>query len=253
MLIAKRAYYNMNHFENFQIKCNSVQVRTSQEKFSLFKSHIFFEEHYSIMRKLLRAQNMASFRYSMFIVLCISIESIDCTLYSNWQNLINASIVLKENFNNLYFKRIYESANISQECVTSISDTFKSLNNFEDWSYQMYNSWGSFPPKGILEGTVTDFGDYDQCLSITSNEVIGESQYCLIDISLPVPKPMPKHQNLYHKVDVLPAFVNKNGSNVFVKFSEDASYFYWYYLRLGICTPKKCTENDVIILARKSK
>jgi hypothetical protein len=46
----------------------------------------------------------------------------------------------------------------------------------------LFDTWGKFPPKGILEGTVTDFGDYDQCLAIEPNEVIRESQYCLIDI-----------------------------------------------------------------------
>jgi hypothetical protein len=41
----------------------------------------------------------------------------------------------------------------------------------------MYNSWGKFPPSGIIEGTVTNFGDYNQCLAIKPNEMIGESQY----------------------------------------------------------------------------
>jgi hypothetical protein len=117
----------------------------------------------------------------------------------------------------------------------------------------MYNSWGKFPPSGIIDGTVTDFGDYEQCLDIKPNEVIGESQYCLIDISLPLPKPMPIHQNFYHKVNVLPEFVNKSSNNVLVKLSEDASYFYWFYIRLGICTPNKCNQNDVKAMAKKSE
>ena len=88
----------------------------------------------------------------------------------------------------------------------------------------MYSSWGKLPPSGILKGTVADFGHYDQCLAIQPNEVIKESQYCLIDISLPLPKPMPIHQNIFHRVDVLPQFVNKSGNNVFVKLSKDASF-----------------------------
>jgi hypothetical protein len=89
-------------------------------------------------------------------------------------------------------------------------------------------------------------------LAIKPNEVIGESQYCLIDISLPLPKPMPIHQNFFHKVNVLPHFVNKSENNVFVEFSEDASYFYWISLKLGICAPNKCSQNDIHILAEKS-
>jgi hypothetical protein len=132
-------------------------------------------------------------------------------------------------------------------------NVMNAFTNLEDWSYQMYNSWGKFPPSGIIEGTVTDFGDYDQCLAIQPNQVIAKSQYCLIDISLPLPKPMPIHQNFYHKVNVLPEFVNKSKNNVLVKLSEDASYFYWVFIRLGICTPKKCSESDIRFLAEKSE
>jgi hypothetical protein len=128
----------------------------------------------------------------------------------------------------------------------------KALKLLEDWAFQMSNSWGKFPPTGILEGTVADFGDYDQCLAIEPNEVIAKSQYCLIDISLPLPKPMPIHQNFFHKVNVLPQFVNKSGNNVFIKLSKDASYFYWFYLRLGICTPNKCTKSDLEVMTEKS-
>jgi hypothetical protein len=116
----------------------------------------------------------------------------------------------------------------------------------------MYNSWGRFPPSGVFEGTVTDFGDYDQCINIQPNQVIGESQYCLIDTSFPLPK-MDFHQNFFHKVNVLPEFINKSSNNAFVKFSEDASFFYWFHIRLGICTPNKCTQNEVQAMARNSK
>jgi hypothetical protein len=47
-------------------------------------------------------------------------------------------------------------------------------------------------------------------LDIEPNELIGELQYCLIDISLPLPKPMPIQQNFFHKINVLPQFVNKS-------------------------------------------
>ena len=90
-------------------------------------------------------------------------------------------------------------------------------------------------------------------MAIEPNEVIGESQYCLIDISLPLPKPMPIHQNFFLKVNVFPEFINKSENNALVKLSEDASFFYWVFIRLGICTPKKCSESDIRFLAEKSE
>jgi hypothetical protein len=56
---------------------------------------------------------------------------------------------------------------------------------------------------------------------------------------------MPIHQNFFLKVNVFPEFVNKSENNALVKLSEDASFFYWVFIRLGICTPKKCSENDI--------
>jgi hypothetical protein len=60
-----------------------------------------------------------------------------------------------------YLKILIKSTNVSQRCQKSISNILIAFKNIEDWSYQMYNSWAKFAPSGILEGTVTDFGDYD--------------------------------------------------------------------------------------------
>jgi hypothetical protein len=198
---------------------------------------------------------MNSIVYLILNFFYFSIQLINCDLNNNWENFINASIAYREtNFFNdqKFFQTFYQKVNVSHQCEQSIFNTLKALKNLEDWSHQMYNSWGRFPPSGIFEGTVTDFGDYDQCLAIKPNEVIGESQYCLIDTSFPLPK-MNFHQNFFHKVNVLPQFINKSSNNVFVKFSEDASFFYWFHIRLGICTPTKCTQNEVQAMARNSK
>jgi hypothetical protein len=143
-----------------------------------------------------------------------------CVKYTNWQNLIKSSVFLSKDVNEIYVKAIVDSSNISKECknsiLISILDTLKALKTSEDWAFQMY--WGRFPPNRILEGTVTDFGDYDQCLAIQPNEVIAKSQYCLIDISFPLPKPMPIHHNIFHEMNVLPKLMNKIENNVFVMY-----------------------------------
>jgi hypothetical protein len=190
------------------------------------------------------------------ILLIIQINSLNAFSIPFWENLINSTLEFQnQNYGiqKSYFESIYNSANISTECKSSILEALKALKNLDDWSYQMYNSWGKFPPSGVIEGTVTDFGDYDQCLAIEPNEAIGKSQYCLVDISIPLPKPVNNHHNFFHRVDVLPHFVNKSGKNVFVKLSKDASFFYWFYLRQGICTPNKCSKSDITLLAKTSK
>jgi len=199
---------------------------------------------------------MYLFKYLFILVLCAKLNNVLCASNSIWDKMISAFPVFKHKSllaDKEYIEPIYKSSNITEECAKSISDIIDALNNFEDWSYQMYDSWAQFPPKGILEGSVIDFGDYDQCLSIKPNQVIGESQYCLIDIKIPLPEPPPLHINLNHKVDVLPKFFNKSGNNFFIKLSENAIYFYLYTMKIGICTPKKCNSNDILVLSKKSK
>ena len=127
-------------------------------------------------------------------------------------------------------------------------------NNF----YLVYNSWAKFPPSGLLEGTSSDFGAYDQCLSIEPNEVMGRAQYCMIDLSLPLPQPQPMHHNLHHKVTVIPKDIESNSSvlsadNLFTSLSAEASFFYWVSIRTAICVPNKCSQNDINSLINQCK
>ncbi|CAG2103571.1 unnamed protein product, partial [Medioppia subpectinata] len=142
--------------------------------------------------------------------------------------------------------------NISNACNDSIWQTFNSVKNLDVWAVQMMNSWGTFPPRGALLGTNTDFGSYDQCLAIEPNTVINEPQYCLIDISPPIPKSMPIHHNLYHQINIhmnISQKYDNHNENVFKSYSEFASFHYWISFRTAICTPSKCTPNDVSLLA----
>lgn len=109
---------------------------------------------------------MTLFQILVIIALCMKFDCVFCVKYTNWQNLIKSSVFLSKDVNEVYVKAIVDSSNISKECKNSILDTLKALKISEDWAFQMYDSWGKFPPNGILEGTVTDFGGYDQCLAI---------------------------------------------------------------------------------------
>lgn len=58
---------------------------------------------------------------------------------------------------------------------------------------------------GVLHGTITDLGDYDQCLDINVNdeerdEPMFVGQYCLAKFSVPVPRPKPDGLTLQSKI-----------------------------------------------------
>lgn len=55
---------------------------------------------------------------------------------------------------------------INESCPLGLFSAIDALEQLQPWAVQMVDSWGRFPPSGILSGTTTDLGDYDQCMSI---------------------------------------------------------------------------------------
>ena len=113
----------------------------------------------------------------------------------------------------------------------------------------MWDSNGHFP-SGFLSGTVSNFGDYDQCIetvgSVSNTTISGK--YCLMTIRPPRPP-----NNLDYQVIIANTSKYKN---------------YWYekeihdWLQLdnvvtpfanGICFPSVCDRHQIRELLIKSK
>src|SRR5437763_1353855 len=112
------------------------------------------------------------------------------------------------------------------------------------------DSSGKFPPSGVMEGTLTDLGRFDECLSI--NEVLEgddelvvtrmKGQYCSINIRPPLP-PRPRFHTLCNQI---PSLVNfSSDSSAFRWLGKNAQYFYYTPIRIGICLPSQCSPHDV--------
>ena len=73
----------------------------------------------------------------------------------------------------------------------------------------MIDSWGRFPTNGLLEGTWSDFGSYDECLETdipiekpstsNTNQRIIYGQYCTVQFR-PLMPPRDKYQNILHTI-----------------------------------------------------
>ncbi|XP_054152595.1 nose resistant to fluoxetine protein 6-like [Oppia nitens] len=70
-------------------------------------------------------------------------------------------------------------ANISTECMTGLAKSYSAFINNEKWIFQMIDSNGHLP-SGLMSGTLTALGDYDQCLAVQSGhqsadaEIVGQ-------------------------------------------------------------------------------
>ena len=97
----------------------------------------------------------------------------------------------------------------------------------------MIDSWGRFP-SGVISGTVSAFGDYDQCVDIYES-VDGESivgKYCLLNIYIPMPIPM----------DI--AFNDTIYANSWLKYFGRNSPNHGLITN-GVCLPSECEKSEI--------
>lgn len=98
---------------------------------------------------------------------------------------------------------------------------------------------------GFLSGTITDFGDYDQCLDIdysdlkSNNRIYGK--YCLLTIRPPIP---PANKQLNYTETL---YQNHWPS----KWFGDPRYRFYYRITNAICFPSQCHQREIETIAKK--
>nr|XP_027205919.1 nose resistant to fluoxetine protein 6-like isoform X1 [Dermatophagoides pteronyssinus] len=170
-----------------------------------------------------------------------------------WQPLLNIS---DDTIRQLFMPRLLnlteianEWMNVSKNCRhdirESLAEMFEPSRNRQTWAFKMFDSWSKVPSSGMFRGTITDYGDYDQCLSIDKSTI--PTQYCLVDFAMPMPKPQPKHHNFFHKtIGLLPEnFQHHNGSTIYEHLEKYSSIFYYTNIEMAICMPNTCNQNDL--------
>ena len=93
-------------------------------------------------------------------------------------------------------------------------------------------------PAGILSGTTTELGDFDQCLSVDGSfkEEKFVGKYCLATVNLPRP-------HLYEPIEVNSTLLKLDWTSKYIE--------QWYHLdnkypmATGICFPSICKPNEI--------
>ncbi|GFY69559.1 NRF domain-containing protein [Trichonephila inaurata madagascariensis] len=100
---------------------------------------------------------------------------------------------------------------------------------------------------GILSGSMTFLGIYDQCLNTTvphpkmKEKALFRGQYCLTEIRSPLP-PKTRRYKLYDEVEELRNF---SGTEVVKFLSTKAHFHYIIPFRAGLCVPSGCSKDDL--------
>ncbi|GFR23257.1 NRF domain-containing protein [Trichonephila clavata] len=112
----------------------------------------------------------------------------------------------------------------------------------------------------MLQGTVTSFGAYDECVNILAMsdakkkipaQQYFRGKYCTVEIKPPLP-PKPQYYTMYQPVSILANFSNGD-DNVIRQAARQAHAFYFLTYRMDICVPSTCTQDDVNSMAQFGK
>ncbi|GIX87793.1 nose resistant to fluoxetine protein 6 [Caerostris darwini] len=136
--------------------------------------------------------------------------------------------------------RIGLKSKASITCLVDLSNIVTNVKKLNAWAIRMMDAIGK-PSGGILEGTSTALGDYDECLDIKYDRITGE--YCLLEIKPPgtVVEAMKDYQvnkgRTNHSMATTKSFL---GFLQKVRTNPDHVIF-----RLGICVPSSCTKEGI--------
>ncbi|XP_015917242.1 nose resistant to fluoxetine protein 6 isoform X2 [Parasteatoda tepidariorum] len=142
---------------------------------------------------------------------------------------------------------------LSGPCMSALFKLIQAIRKQAIWAYKLVDAWGK-PGAGMFEGNLGHIGDYDECINLEMPDMKdpdGNEQrgmYCLSTFVPLLPK-KPQLYTLFHKIHELEPIVRKNTS--FGYNAQNAHWFYFLELRMGLCMPSACTKDDVLSIAEQ--
>ncbi|PSN54851.1 hypothetical protein C0J52_12407 [Blattella germanica] len=135
------------------------------------------------------------------------------------------------------------SSRITNEICRKHSRIFvHQLKRYKLWALQMYDSSAKLP-SGILKGNVNQFGDFDQCLAIETDESSNiEGKYCLASVDIDATSLIDNDTETLHKAVYLAK------SYEFIKSTyRDPGQFAPRFTTINwaVCVPASCSPEDV--------
>ncbi|XP_022704102.1 nose resistant to fluoxetine protein 6-like isoform X2 [Varroa jacobsoni] len=149
--------------------------------------------------------------------------------------------------------RASSEADMSAECQAANFKLFQGLRGLKAWAFQMIDASGR-PSAGMLTGTLTDFGNYDECLRVRvqddddGNEIY-RGKYCTLKFTAPLP---PRPKRIHYDMDIWATLGDNHTlprGGLLEHMAPHSIYFYHLNSQLGICIPSECSSDDIKNLA----
>ena len=138
-----------------------------------------------------------------------------------------------------------------------VLQTHKHLSSLFNYLATVLDSMGKIP-SGLTDGVTTSFGEYDQCLGITSPDIVDYDdrfnivgKYCLVRPYLPF-SAIKDLENLKELnfldediASVLKSMIKRDINTLKVLLSFNLFDTKFIIFNLGVCIPSPCTSSDL--------
>ncbi|KAI1303644.1 hypothetical protein HDE_02075 [Halotydeus destructor] len=115
---------------------------------------------------------------------------------------------------------------VSDQCAAAINGTLDGLENGDTWSYELLDA-SAKGSAGLLDGTISSFGDFDQCLSVKADHSdIGQygGAHCMVRLAL------------------------TSGDSSIAKAVGKLPIFEYFHPTHALCVPSPCSAAEVHLL-----
>lgn len=215
-------------------------------------------------------RSLSIFAVRLSIVYCVyCVSRVGCVSYSNPAPYAGHSLraaqyyqFFSSGLTQLVWHEIgvnIENLNVTTSCKRSLELSLDAISAGETWAYrsELVNLDGLDAPfvqtshsltavldasgktaAGILDGTVSSFGDYDQCLNVgavTTSAVHGK--HCMIKMQ-------------YDDGDLWP---DEPPMQVDTAVKAKIPVFAYYYVNTALCVPSDCNTRDIATIVTQSE
>ncbi|KAH8033660.1 hypothetical protein HPB51_015006 [Rhipicephalus microplus] len=106
------------------------------------------------------------------------------------------------------------------------------------------------PPAGMMQGRLSGYGAYDQCLAIRHNDGIFQGKYCMVHLRYDGGEILPSVKTLIKKFADHLGF--KKAGNISLMFDKEFIPFAALY-KFGLCVPSLCEADDLQAIMDRRK
>lgn len=142
---------------------------------------------------------------------------------------------------------MFQKLTLSGGCTSSILNLATSLGDIKSFAFKFLDASAKIP-SGVMYGLLSDFGDFDQCLSIRSNPAVAvedeaeesaySGKYCLLSVKLNYRAHLEANQTVPDGIIEDGLIWDQLVRNYWTSKSTKG-------FQVGVCLPSRCTNEDL--------